>query len=631
MDAIFDSQAPVITSAVAAANRIQGIGGGDPGVDTSSRSQSGAYVSSGNSRSVQQDAAQSYTGHSGASGPLDINQFPNSRNYENQTGTYNQPGSGRMQGFGNPNFADRGQPTNTGLASTASSLAQSAASMLVAAAGELAGRVNSGTFSNDSGGAGNYTTQYVPQTANAAYNTTQTQNVWGSAVQKTPPTGAVLPDIPVQPSGLGRAGGAADDGSYESQMLETLCEAGGLKTALNEEQLKSFLNVAPTLNAQIVGASLSALLNHDAWQTRTKALMLIASLVQHKDCDAHFEFWQTNSEEISGLLGDPKAAVRAQAIKALQAAMVELDAETIRRAGGTVNANTGMGGGVNTQEKSGKSSSAANKAAAQLSLLDLTDDSPPTIAPLPAPVPMPMPVSVPVPVAVYTAAPATSLDFFDGLSAPTTPASPIATLSSVSSQQQLQQLQQQPPQQLPVAPSSTFDLLDGFSGSPTAAPAPPSPAAYDPFASAPAVSLVMAPQVMASPPPPQIPSTSTYDLSFLSNTAPVPAPVPVASQNRVDLNSLLNVHPAPTPMPYGMPPSVASRPVGSFPAAGNPQVSSQLFYLVLTSLSLFLFLTSFDYYDSCLLFIAIRPLLPDESLGDGVPVRIESVHPRPFK
>jgi len=574
MDAIFDSQAPVITSAVAAANRIQGIGGGDPGIDTSSRSQGGSYVSSTNSRSVQQDVGQSYTGHSGASGPMDIN----SRNYDNQTGTYNQSsGSSRLQGFGNPNFADRGQSSN-GLASTASSLAQSAASMLVAAAGDFAGRVNSGTFTSDS--ASNYTSQqYVPQTLNAAYTTTttQTQNVWGSAVQKTSPSGTVLPDIPVQPSGLGRAGSAADDGSYESQLLETLCEAGGLKTALNEEQLKSFLNVAPTLNAQIVGASLSALLNHDAWQTRTKALMLIAILVQHKDCDAHFEYWQTNSEEISGLLGDPKAAVRAQAIKALQAAMVELDAETIKRAGGSVQ--TGSG----SQEKPGKSSTTTTKIATQLSLLDLTDDSPSTNTS--TPVPASVPVSMPV--AVYAVSPAPSLDFFDGLSAPTTP-----SVASVSSQLPPPQQQQQQQQVSHATSSSPFDLLDGLSGGPSVAPIQSAPAPYDPFASTPAVAFASTttPQAVATP---QVPSTSTYDLSFLSNAAPLSAPVPTttARQNRVDLNSLLSAPPAPTTAPYGMPPSV--RPVGSYPV-GGPSVSN-LFFFVLTTCILFIYFFLFTY------------------------------------
>lgn len=488
-----------------------GMGGGSAS-DMNSRPKVGSYVNSGDYSSGQDTG---YAGHPGASGSLDINQFPNSRNYNNQTGTYS-PGGSRMQGFGNPNFAEK-NPPSSGLASAATSLAQSAASMLVAAAGDLAGRVNSGSFQSGNN-SGDYTTQYVPQTSNPGYMQQQ-QNVWGANAVRAPQGGTVVPNIPVQPSGLGRAGGAAADGGYESQMLETLCDAGGLKTTLNEDQLKSFLNVAPTLNPDIIGASLIGLLNHDAWQTRSKALMVIASLVQHKDCDAHFEFWQTNSDEISGLLSDPKTSVRTQALKALQAAQVEVDAETIKRAG------------VTTQPTKTAHTSASAGVASQLSLLDLADS--PKSAPPAAP----------------SVAATTKVDLFDGMSAPATPSGSV--LSAGSANSGAAAYQQPAPARAPTSTASPFDLLgDDFSGG-AAAPAQPAPAVYDPFAT------TATPPVVAAP--------AAYDLSFLG-AAPTPAPS-AAPQNRVDLNSLLSAAPAPTTMPQAMPRPVAPGAPYMMPAA----------------------------------------------------------------
>ena len=53
----------------------------------------------------------------------------------------------------------------------------------------------------------------------------------------------------------------------------------------------------------------------DFWQSRVKALLVIAQLGKTKGCDAHVEWWAANgADDVRGLATDQKASVRTQVL-----------------------------------------------------------------------------------------------------------------------------------------------------------------------------------------------------------------------------------------------------------------------------------------------------------------------------
>lgn len=129
----------------------------------------------------------------------------------------------------------------------------------------------------------------------------------------------IVPDFPTNPGGVGRVGSAAADGSYERAMVQSLCEPSGLKPVPPEDILKQFLTAVHTLSPEVVGSCLADVLNSDAWQSRVKALIVIAGIARTND--SHKTWWIENgSEDLSALAsGDGKVAVRTQAGKTLAA------------------------------------------------------------------------------------------------------------------------------------------------------------------------------------------------------------------------------------------------------------------------------------------------------------------------
>ena len=117
-------------------------------------------------------------------------------------------------------------------------------------------------------------------------------------------------------SSHGTTGSSATDGNYEKQMLESLCDSGGLKNAINDEKLKSFLLIAPTLNPEIIGTCLIELLHNDSWQTRYKALVVITNLSESVHLTNHYNWWKNHTQEVERLIYDSKNSIKTQAKKA---------------------------------------------------------------------------------------------------------------------------------------------------------------------------------------------------------------------------------------------------------------------------------------------------------------------------
>ena len=204
LDAIFDSQLPVTTSAVS--SRITAFGGGGEGGGGLPRSQD--YSSSMQSN---------------------WNPPPPSGFTNSISGASSAHSSG-MQGFGNPNFIESKQEK---------SWLQSAAAMV--------GTVKSALSSSDSGrfDPGPEVGRMATQDGSYGFTTNRGNNAYGVDTMRYNPTdtplqrGGMVPDLPS--TSYGSAGEAQSDGSYERQLIEDLCEPGGMKAVPPEDKLHSLL------------------------------------------------------------------------------------------------------------------------------------------------------------------------------------------------------------------------------------------------------------------------------------------------------------------------------------------------------------------------------------------------------
>jgi hypothetical protein len=254
-----------------------------------------------------------------------------------------------MQGFGN-SPADAG-PAMEGR-SLAAKAAQGIASVVSAvssgvsnlnSASSSSGKEDFGYATNRGPNAFGQNNTYSPssQGFNSSSSngfSSRTTNVWGNATSNSSNSsttsgrnegpaepgaigqpGSIVPDIPRHSSGIGRAGGAQSDGAYERTMVEGLCESAGLKVVPPEDKLETFLTAAQTLSPDLVGPCLIDELNSESWQSRTKALIVIASLAKAKGCFAHSAWWVGQSDIIRTMANDPRTSVRTQALKCMRA------------------------------------------------------------------------------------------------------------------------------------------------------------------------------------------------------------------------------------------------------------------------------------------------------------------------
>jgi hypothetical protein len=241
--------------------------------------------------------------------------------------------SSGMQGFGSapvePAMDGRSLAAKAaqGLAALASTVTSAASSATSSSAKDFGYVTNRGP--NAFGQSNSYTpssqTFSKPQ---SGFNANST-NVWGNAASQSSVVasmepgaampGSIVPDIPRHSSGVGRAGGAQSDGSYERSMIEGLCESGGLKVVPPEDKLDAFLIAAQTLSPDLVGPCLIDELNSESWQSRTKALIVVAALAKAKGCFAHSAWWVGQSDTIRAMGSDVKTSVRTQALKCMRA------------------------------------------------------------------------------------------------------------------------------------------------------------------------------------------------------------------------------------------------------------------------------------------------------------------------
>lgn len=398
-----------------------------------------------------------YSGHPGATGgfsdgPNRPSAYggPSTDPRGASTSTMTRTSSGGMVGLGNPNYRDAREDK------TWLQKASEYASSSVSGYPPSPAPTGNSEFT--------YATNRGPNAIDSMSNSTKLRNGFGSNTNFNPAGntawvggGQMVPDLPAGAIGMGRVGPAASDGSYERTMVEVLCAPGGLKAVPPESQLNEFLVKAGTLSPELVGSCLIDTLNADAWQSRIKALIVIAALVVAKDCTSHAEWWADQLDSIRALLTDGKAGVRSQAAKTLRVLGEDHEVSTVSRS-------------VSPKPVRAEAITPTNIAAAKndslIDILDMGDGAPiyaapvqhsPVHAPLPAPAaPVYSPVSVMPPVAP---APATDgFDMFAGMSLSDAPAPALVPMAAA-------------PAPAPAA-SFGFDFLSDHSApAPTSAPA----------------------------------------------------------------------------------------------------------------------------------------------------------------
>ena len=306
LEAIFDSQAPVTTSAVAP--RISG------------------------------------QGHIVA--PVEPG-APGSSNLASQHGssTWQAPpaaGASKYTGFGNPHMPTAA-PEKSWI-ETAKDMADKAKQAVGQAfnnndANRFDAAPLPGSMAGSSDGAVDYSYNHATNRGANAYGVDNRGYVPSTSV------GGMVADSLTQGS-YGGAGGANSDGSYEKQLIEDLCEPGGTKAVPPEDKLQSLLTSAPTLNEELLCPVLSEHLASDSWQSIVKALIVCASLAKTRGCEHHADWLAVNEgESIKGMTSDSKLSIRQQAMKtsrALSKFGVDVPASRINEGSGSNSVSTSV-------------------------------------------------------------------------------------------------------------------------------------------------------------------------------------------------------------------------------------------------------------------------------------------------
>jgi hypothetical protein len=222
-----------------------------------------------------------------------------------------------MSGISNPNFED---PRITEQNSITRRMGAAASGLLNTVTQKISDTSKSSGNVNFSGGGGNFQNSgndyqfRSNRNHNFAPPNNQlpnSKNTWGPSgngnvnfqqpqqhQQEFVNPNPIVPEIP-KTAGMGRAGAATSDGTYERGLIESLCEPGGMKAVPQEDKLVSFLQTAPTLSAELVGNALLDCMNSDAWQSRVKALIVLCRLMNTSSCEEHAVWWADNGEKVS--------------------------------------------------------------------------------------------------------------------------------------------------------------------------------------------------------------------------------------------------------------------------------------------------------------------------------------------
>ncbi|ETV95152.1 hypothetical protein H310_11418 [Aphanomyces invadans] len=113
-------------------------------------------------------------------------------------------------------------------------------------------------------------------------------------------------------------GSSDKSGEYERSLIDDLCPPGGLARAPPAENLNRFVDLAKSLDMNILGDLLLDKLEDDSWQVRLKGLCVWEALLDAPGCEHYAEWLEENVELLQHVAQDPKTAVAIKAKRVLQ-------------------------------------------------------------------------------------------------------------------------------------------------------------------------------------------------------------------------------------------------------------------------------------------------------------------------
>ncbi|CAK4959655.1 unnamed protein product [Aphanomyces euteiches] len=118
-------------------------------------------------------------------------------------------------------------------------------------------------------------------------------------------------------------GSSDKSGEYERSLIDDLCPPGGLARAPPAENLKRFVDLAKTLNENILGDLLLDKLEDESWLVRLKGLCVWEALLEAPGCAHYGEWLEENLDLLQHCGQDPKSAVATKAKRILQLLGIE--------------------------------------------------------------------------------------------------------------------------------------------------------------------------------------------------------------------------------------------------------------------------------------------------------------------
>ena len=124
--------------------------------------------------------------------------------------------------------------------------------------------------------------------------------------------------------GGGKAGLASKDGEYERNLVNNMCNAGGLRAVPATNLVTDFKNRCKSLNADVVGPLLVAKIDEEDWKINIKALVVMEAMAKDAACAAYADYFYDNKEAVEDLLEDTdQKTVRTRCRRVLKALGVE--------------------------------------------------------------------------------------------------------------------------------------------------------------------------------------------------------------------------------------------------------------------------------------------------------------------
>ncbi|DBA04821.1 TPA: hypothetical protein N0F65_004458, partial [Lagenidium giganteum] len=114
-------------------------------------------------------------------------------------------------------------------------------------------------------------------------------------------------------------GGGDTSGDYERGLIDALCAPGGLSRAPPADALKRFLDLAQTLETDLIGDILLDKLEDSSWQVRLKGLHVVLALLESPASAPYQTWFEENADMLEELRNDARSVVAAKALQVLQA------------------------------------------------------------------------------------------------------------------------------------------------------------------------------------------------------------------------------------------------------------------------------------------------------------------------